>query len=157
MTIRQWSPSDFVNCDAMKAHRERAREQWLWIGYCHFWLFGPGAKGKVRGEPHDSAERKIAERELVRHGWNDTTLISAYAWATTQDPSGKLKLGDCPPTVERDWPETYLKAEHSPELKKLLERMGAWREPEPESTAEVEVLVAAGDDLGADSEDPFGP
>ncbi len=159
MTIRHWTARDFVNCDAIKAHRERARDQWFWIGYCQFWLVGLGARGKVRGEPHDELERKIAERERIRHGWEITSIISAYAWATTQDPSGKLKLGECPPTVERDWAEVYLKAEHSPELAKLLAQVGAWpdAQPMPEHASTepaVEVLVPAGEHYNPD-EDPF--
>lgn len=125
MSIRHWKDAEFIGADALKKHFERARDHWLWIGYCHFWLLGPGAKNLIRTELHDQQERRVAERERVRHGWNDTTVMSAYAWARSQDTSGKLKLGPCPPTVERDWPDRFTLADSGEGAALVAKAIGA--------------------------------
>lgn len=92
MALRFWTDGDFANDEARRAHSARSRDAWEWVGYCYFWLLGRGASESVHGEPYDSDERHIAERERLRHGWTVDTVEHARNYATScMDPIGKVR------------------------------------------------------------------
>lgn len=139
MPIRHWQASDFTTKEAIAKYRAVYHDHWTYVARCWFWLLGPGRTcpdayiDPGHGRRYDAIEeRRIAERERIRHGWTLETLQAAHDLAISRQRDKKapvvfqtkkrqparssavLDEDDSPavqwvpgPTVERDWPETW--------------------------------------------------
>lgn len=129
MAIREWAAADFATDEERVRHCARAHEHYRLVFECWHWILGPGA---LEDSPRALESQRIAERERKKHGWTLDTLEDAhFRWKTAPlarsrfqalppkaadsgarggSLSGALASAwyfDPPPTVERDYPESF--------------------------------------------------